>query len=113
LTIRLIRGSTEGAGSISWGAKVDRLAPLGEEAVSIIKEAWERRQEDPRERAKREAEESEPVDRGPSNGASIKPGWCERVEFSQYWIHMTPVSAHQPAMGRGPGGELVAWGAGR
>ena len=42
------------------GANFDRVAPLGEEAVSIIKEAWERRQEDPRERAKREAEESEP-----------------------------------------------------
>ena len=68
---------------------LDRLAPLGEEAVSIIKEAWERRQEDSRERAKREADESEPVDRGPSSGASIKPGWGERVEFSQYWIHMT------------------------
>ena len=79
----------EGAGSISWGANLDRLAPLGEEAVSIIKEAWERRQEDPRERAKLEAEESEPVDRGPSSGASIKPGWGERVEFSQYWIHLT------------------------
>src|SRR5437763_3075994 len=49
----------EGAGSITWGANLDRLAPLGEEAVSIIKEAWERRQEHPRERAKREAEESD------------------------------------------------------
>jgi hypothetical protein len=28
----------EGAGSISWGANLDRLGPLGEEAVSIIKE---------------------------------------------------------------------------
>ena len=42
----------EGAGSVSWGANLDRLAPLGEEAVSIIKEAWELRQEDPRERAR-------------------------------------------------------------
>jgi hypothetical protein len=93
----------EGAGSISWGANLDRLAPLGEEAVSIIKELWERRQEDPRERAKREAEESsrstvitdlareiiETHSHGPSSGASIKPGWRERVEFSQYWIHLT------------------------
>jgi hypothetical protein len=29
----------EGAGSITWGANLDRLATLGEEAVSIIKEA--------------------------------------------------------------------------
>ncbi len=79
----------EGAGSITWGANLDRLAPLGEEAVSIIKAAWERRQEGPRERAKREAEESEPVDRGPTSGAPIRPGWGERVELNQYWIHMT------------------------
>jgi hypothetical protein len=79
----------EGAGSITWGAHLDRLAPLGEEAVSIIKEAWQRRQEDPRERAKREAEESEPVDRVPSSGAWIKPGWAARVAFNQYWIHLT------------------------
>ena len=72
----------EGAGSINWGANLDRLAPLGEEAVSIIKEAWERRAGGPRERAKREADESEPVDRGPSSGASIRPGWGERVEFA-------------------------------
>jgi hypothetical protein len=34
----------DGAGSISWGAHLDRSAPLGEEAVSIIKEAWEQRE---------------------------------------------------------------------
>ena len=79
----------EGAGSITWGANLDRLAPLGEEAVSIIKEAWGQRREDPRERTKREQEESEPVDRSPSTGASIKPGWAERVGFSQYWIRLT------------------------
>ena len=102
----------EGAGSITWGANLDRLAPLGEEAVSIIKEAWERRQEDPRERAKREADESAPVDRGPSSGASIRPGWAERVEFSQYWIHLT---LFQPINQRWveERGELVARGAGR
>ena len=64
----------EGAGSITWGANLDRLAPLGEEAVSIIKEAWERRREDPRERAKREAEESEQVDRRPSPGPLDQAG---------------------------------------
>ena len=42
----------DGAGSITWGANLDRLAPLGEEAVSIIKEAWQHRT-DPR-RAKGE-----------------------------------------------------------
>jgi hypothetical protein len=35
------RWEHEGAGSISWGADLDRLATLGEDAVSIIKEAWE------------------------------------------------------------------------
>jgi hypothetical protein len=36
----------DGAGSITWGANFHRLAPLGEEAVSIIREAWEQRQGD-------------------------------------------------------------------
>jgi hypothetical protein len=79
----------EGAGSITWGAQLDRLAPLGEEAVSIIKEAWAQRGQDPRERAKREQEESEPVDRRPTSITSIKPGWAGRVEFNEYWIHLT------------------------
>ena len=79
----------EGAGSITWGANLDRLAPLGEEAVSIMKEAWEQRGEDPRGRAKREPKESEPVDRGPTVGAGIKPGWASRVELRQYWVHLT------------------------
>jgi hypothetical protein len=83
----------EGAGSITWGANLDRFAPLGEEAVGIIREAWEQRREDPCDRAKREPEESEPVDRVPNTGASIKPGWASRVEFEQYWIHLT---LHQP-----------------
>jgi len=79
----------EGAGSINWGANLDRLAPLGEEAVGIIKEAWAQRREDPRDRAKREPKESEPVDRVPTTGASINPGWASRVEFREYWIHLT------------------------
>ena len=78
----------EGAGSITWGANLDRLAPLGEEAVSIIKEAWEQR-EQPRDRTKREEKESEPVDRVPTTGAGIKPGWASRVEFRKYWIRLT------------------------
>lgn len=65
----------EGAGSITWGANLDRLAPLGEEAVSIIKEAWEQRRDDPRDLAKRERQESKPVEHVTSTGASIKPGW--------------------------------------
>jgi hypothetical protein len=80
----------EGAGAISWGANLDRLAPLGEEAVSIIKEAWEQQQrEHPSGRTKREEKESEPVDRVPTSGASIKPGWAGRVEFREYWIRLT------------------------
>jgi hypothetical protein len=79
----------EGAGSITWGAHLDRLAPLGEEAVSIIKEAWGQRREDPRGRTRREQEESEPVDRRSTTGTLIKPGWAGRVEFSQYWIRLT------------------------
>ena len=100
-----------GAGSITWGANLDRLAPLGEEAVGIIKEAWERRQEDPCERAKREPEESEPVDRGPTTGASIKPGWVAgRIQPVLDPPDAAP--AHQPAMGEERGenwsrGELV------
>ena len=61
----------EGAGSIGWGAQLDRLAPLGEEAVSIIKEAWRQRRVDPRERAKRVERESEPVDRRLTTSPSI------------------------------------------
>ncbi len=79
----------DGAGSITWGAHLDRLAPLGEQAVSIVKEAWTQRREDPRERTERERGESQPVDRRPTTVTSIKPGWAGRVEFSQYWIHLT------------------------
>ncbi len=79
----------EGAGAISWGANLDRLAPLGDEAVSIIKEVWEQQREHPSGRTKREEKESEPVDRAPSRDASIKPGWAGRVEFRQYWIRLT------------------------
>ena len=81
----------EGAGSITWGAHLDRLAPLGEEAVSIIEEAWEHRGEPTG--TKREQDESQPVERVPDASASIKPGWASRVEFTQYWIHLT---LHQP-----------------
>ena len=49
----------EGAGSITWGADLDRLAPLGEQAVSIIKEAWEQRGENLHDRAEREQKESD------------------------------------------------------
>jgi hypothetical protein len=52
-------------------------------------ESARRRQEHPRDRAKREPEESQPVDRVPTTGASIKPGWANRIEFNQYWIHLT------------------------
>jgi hypothetical protein len=79
----------EGAGSITWGAHLDRLAPLGEEAVSIILEAWEHRQDGPHDAAKREREESEPIQRTTRTGPAIKPGWASRVEFSQYWLHLT------------------------
>ena len=79
----------EGSGSITWGAHLDRLAPLGEEAVSIVKEAWAQLREDPRQRAKRDQEESQPVDRDPTTVTSIKPGWAGRVEFNEYWIHLT------------------------
>jgi hypothetical protein len=79
----------EGAGSITWGAHLDRLAPPGEEAVSIIKEAWGQRREDPHGRTRREQAESEPVDRRSTTGTLIKPGWAGRVEFNQYWIRLT------------------------
>jgi len=83
----------EGAGSITWGPQLDRLAPLGEEAVSIIKEAWEQRRGGPRERKDRQQQASETDDRRPTTGTSIKPGWPERIESRQYWIHLT---LHQP-----------------
>ncbi len=79
----------EGAGSITWGANLDRLAPLGEQAVSIIKEAWEQRGESLHDQAEREQKESEPVDRVPTAVAAIKPGWAGRIERGQYWIRMT------------------------
>ena len=82
-----------GAGSITWGADLDRLAPLGEEAVSIIKEAWEHRGESPQDQSEREAGESQPVVRAPGMGAAVKPGWAERIERDRYWIRLT---LHQP-----------------
>jgi hypothetical protein len=99
----------EGAGSITWGANLDRFAPLGEEAVGIIREAWDQRREDPCDRAKREPEESEPVDRVPNTDASIKPGWASRVEFEQYWIHLT---LHQPINERWREGQGENWSRG-
>lgn len=87
----------DGAGSITWGANLDRLAPLGEEATRIIKEAWNHRGENLHDQAEREQQESEPVDRVPITGASIKPGWAERIERDQYWIHLT---LYQPINGR-------------
>lgn len=79
----------EGAGSVTWGANLDRLAPLGEEAVSIIKEAWEHRGANPHDQVERERKESERVDRVQTTGASIKPGWAGRIDHHQYWIHLT------------------------
>lgn len=79
----------EGAGSITWGASLDRLAPLGEEAVSIIKEAWTHRDEEQHEQRERETEESQPIDRAPANSAGVKPGWAERIDRDQYWIRLT------------------------
>jgi hypothetical protein len=78
----------EGAGAITWGANLDRLSPLGEEAVSIIKEAWERR-EHPHDPAKRDQKESQPIGRAPSSDATIKPGWPEHIDPLQYWVHLT------------------------
>jgi hypothetical protein len=68
------------------GANLDRLAPLGEQAVSIIREAWEQRGESLHDQAEREHKESEPVDRVPTAGASITPGWAGCIELDQYWI---------------------------
>jgi hypothetical protein len=101
----------DGAGSISWRANFHRLAPHGDEAVSIIKEAWERR-EDPRDQSKREEDESEPIDRAPVTGVSIKPGWAEHIEFRQYWVHLAlyrPVNERweQKTVEGGMEGELV------
>jgi hypothetical protein len=85
----------EGAGSITWGANLDRLAPLGEDAVSIIKKAWEYRRQPTG--TKREHEESQPVERVPDASASIKPGWASRVGVNQYWIRLT---LYQPIIER-------------
>jgi hypothetical protein len=81
----------EGAGRITWGASLDRLAPLGEEAVSIIRQAWDQRSENRRDQA--EHMQSTPVDRVPTTGASIRPGWAARIGLDEYWIHLT---LHQP-----------------
>jgi len=79
----------EGAGAITWGAILDRLAPLGGEAASILKQAWDRRGERPHDQDEREQQESKPVDRDPTTSASIKPGWAERIEHRQYWVRLT------------------------
>ena len=79
----------EGARSISWGAQLDRMTPLGEEAVSIIKEAWQQRAENTRDQTQRQRNESEPVDRVAIAGASIKLGWAGRIELDQYWVNLT------------------------
>jgi hypothetical protein len=65
------------------------LAPLGEEAVSIIKEAWEQRAANIHDKAEREQEESQPVDYVSTADTSIKPGWAAHIELDQYWIHLT------------------------
>jgi len=78
----------EGAGSITWGAQLDRMTPLGEEAVSIIREARQR-EENLRDQTPRQRPESEPVERVAIAGASIKPGWAGRIERDQYWVNLT------------------------
>jgi hypothetical protein len=65
------------------------MTPLGEEAVSVIKEAWEQRGKDPRDPAKREQKESPPIDRVPSSDATMKPGWPEHIDPLQYWVRLT------------------------
>ncbi|MGZ6639899.1 MAG: hypothetical protein ACXVII_44705 [Solirubrobacteraceae bacterium] len=79
----------DGAGSITWGAQLDRMTPLGEEAVSIIKEAWQHREEKMRDQTRRQRDESEPVGRVAIAGTSIKPGWAGRIELDQYWVNLT------------------------
>jgi hypothetical protein len=88
-TIRSTRGSTKALGA-SLGARTwTGPHPFGEEAVSIIKEAWEQRGENMHDQVEREHKESETVERLPTAGASIKPGWAARIERNQYWIHLT------------------------
>jgi len=79
----------DGAGSITWGAQLDRMTLLGEEAVSIIKEAWQHREENMRDQTRRQRDESEPVDRVAIAGTSIKPGWAGHIELDQYWVNLT------------------------
>ena len=98
----------QGAGSIWWGANLDRLAPLAEEVVSIIREAWEQRGEGIHDRGRREREESEPVEREPAAGLSIAPGWAARIEPNQYWIRLTLYRPVNPRWEEQEGEELGA-----
>jgi hypothetical protein len=41
------------------------------------------------DQTERQHREPEPVERVPTIGASIKPGWAGRIELDQYWIHLT------------------------
>lgn len=100
----------DGAGRITWGASLDRLAPLGEEAVSIIKEAWDQRSEEHRSHAKREHAESRPVDRVPASEASMRPGWAARIELDQYWVQLT---LYQPVNQRWHEEAGTDWSRGR
>ena len=99
----------EGAGSITWGAHLDRLAPLGEEAVSIVKEAWAQRREDPRERTRREHEEAQPVGRQPDHRHVNQAGLGGASRAQPVLDPPDAIPAHQRAMGRGDRRELVAW----
>jgi hypothetical protein len=81
-----------GSGEISWGAHLDRLAPLGEEAVSIIRE---KRAQDLEEhwatRRRREEAGAKPVDLERSDGSDDqpRPGWPAHHEDGELWIHLT------------------------
>jgi hypothetical protein len=99
----------EGAGSISWGAHLDRSAPLGEEAVSIIQAAWERRGGNVHDQAQSEDKGSVPVDRVPPTGGSVRPGWADRIERDHYWVHLT---LHQPINERWEEEEGENWSRG-
>lgn len=57
--------------------------------MSIIREAWHGRGEPLHGKAARERQESKPIDRDPTIGASVKPGWAEHIERDHYWIHLT------------------------
>ena len=96
----------EGAGAITWGAGLDRLAPLGEEAVSIIKEAWEQEREHPRDRTNREQKES---DRRPwpYRRRGDQAGLGEPSRVRAVLDPRDAVCTRQRTLGRGGGQELV------